>query len=145
MCDFISDEIHLKYKIYPEMIPTRNDPHFFRVDLVFISGLYRQSTAFKRIQSWKTIKKIRPMVNWSITQNTSQSARNIRQCKQSRVCGIGLFLFLTWCLMVRLICLCWFLVATDVGFLNALWVCCCHSPSLHHRYQGSWLRSQRSP
>ena len=39
------------------MIPTRNDPHFFRVDLVFISGLYRQSTAFKRIQSWKTIKK----------------------------------------------------------------------------------------
>ena len=32
MCDFISDEIYLKSKIYLEMIPTRNDPHFFRVD-----------------------------------------------------------------------------------------------------------------
>lgn len=31
MCDFTSYEIYLNSKIYPEMILTRNDPHFFRV------------------------------------------------------------------------------------------------------------------
>ena len=33
MCDFISDEIYLKSKIYPEPFPTRNDAHFFRAHL----------------------------------------------------------------------------------------------------------------
>lgn len=55
MCDFISYEIYLNSKIYPEMILTRNDPYFFRVHLL-ISGPLRQSTAFKGIKLWKTIK-----------------------------------------------------------------------------------------
>ena len=33
MCDFIRDKIYLKSKICQEMIPTRNDTHFFRVHL----------------------------------------------------------------------------------------------------------------
>ena len=51
---------------------------------------------------------------------------------------------LTYWLMVRLICLRWFLVASDMGFLNALWVYCCHSLSRRHRYRGYWLGFQVS-
>ena len=67
MCDFISDEIYLKSAkkwSRPDMIP------IFSAYTGSFRGLYRQSTVYKGIQLWKTIKT-RPMLNWGIAQNTS--------------------------------------------------------------------------
>ena len=47
MCDFISYEIYLNAKIYPEMIPTRNGPNFFHVHW-FISGPLQAKYSIQR-------------------------------------------------------------------------------------------------
>ena len=47
MCDFISYEIYLNAKIYPELIPTRNDPHFLHVHR-FISGPLQAKYSIQR-------------------------------------------------------------------------------------------------
>ena len=47
MCDFIRYEMYLNTRIYPEMIPTRNAPHFFHVHW-FISGPLQAKYSIQR-------------------------------------------------------------------------------------------------